>query len=140
MEIRLQFTSGGVSWDQVAEILKMNGMASYSADLHRKAFENSYSSVFAFDGDTLVGFARALSDGAYQAALYDVAVKPEYQRKGVGKRMVESIVMNCPGCNFILYASPGKEAFYRKINFRRMNTGMALFTGSEKMKEKGFTD
>jgi hypothetical protein len=32
-----------------------------------------------------------------------------------------------PGCNVILYASPGKEDFYRKLGLRRMKTGMARF-------------
>ena len=140
MEVRLQFNSHGVSWNQVAEILRINGMANYSADLHQKAFENSHTVVFAFEGDKLVGFGRALSDGAYQSALYDVAVLPEYQGNGVGRRMVESLIGHCPGCNFILYAAPGKETFYKKLNFNRMKTGMALFTDPEKMRERGFTD
>ena len=140
MGIKLQFTLEGVSWEQVAELLRINGMAYYSPDFHQKAFENSYIVVFAYEGDKLVGFGRALSDGAYQAALYDVAVRPDYQGKGLGRAIVESILQNCPGCNFILYSSPGKEDFYRKMNFRRMNTGMALFTDREKMKTRGFTD
>ena len=43
-------------------------------------------------------------------------------------------------CNFILYASIGKEPFYEKEKYRKMKTGMALFQNMEKMKEKGFTE
>jgi hypothetical protein len=43
-------------------------------------------------------------------------------------------------CNIILYASPGREEFYRKLGLRKMKTGMALFRKAEIMKEKGFTE
>jgi len=96
--------------------------------------------VFAFDHEQLVGFGRAISDGVYQAAIYDLAVLPAYQGKGVGKLLLQQLVAQNPGCNFILYASPGKELFYEKSKFRRLKTGMALFVNAERMQEKGFTD
>ena len=34
---------------------------------------------------SLIGFGRAISDGEYQGAIYDVAVLPENQGKGVGR-------------------------------------------------------
>jgi len=42
--------------------------------------------------------------------------------------------------NVILFASPGKEDFYRKLGLRKMKTGMALFKKPDEMKEKGFTE
>ncbi len=83
---------------------------------------------------------QRLTFGEYQAAIYDVAVTPSYQGKGIGKTIVRAIVGNIPNCNSILYASPGKEAFYEKEGFRKMKTGMALFVDAEKMKDKGFTE
>jgi hypothetical protein len=43
-------------------------------------------------------------------------------------------------CNFILYASPGKEEFYQTLGFSKMKTGMALFLKAQQMKERGFTE
>jgi ribosomal protein S18 acetylase RimI-like enzyme len=80
------------------------------------------------------------NQGMYQAAIYDVAVLPEYQRKDIGSTIINSIIKLIPQCNFILYASPGKEAFYQRLGFRRMKTGMALFQNAEGMKMKGFTE
>jgi predicted N-acetyltransferase YhbS len=88
----------------------------------------------------LIGFGRALSDGVYQAALYDVAVLPEFQGKGVGTAIVKNILDRLASCNVILYASPGKEAFYRALGFRQLKTGMALFKHAEKMAAKGFSE
>lgn len=93
-----------------------------------------------FDEDNLVGFGRAISDGEYQAAIYDVAVLPSYQGKGIGKMIIRTIVDNNADCNFILYASPGKEPFYEKENFKRMKTGMALFIDEERMQRNGFIE
>lgn len=115
-------------------------MASYSKEEHQKAFLNSHTVVFAFSKDTLIGFGRALSDGVYQAALYDVALLPEYQGQGIGRTIVSELIKRNPRCNIILYAAPGKETFYQKLDFRRMKTGMALFQDAAKMQEKGFTE
>ena len=76
----------------------------------------------------------------YQAAIYDVAVLPEYQKRGIGKLIIHKIVESLPGCNFILYASPGKEDFYKKLDFRKMKTGMALFGNAEAMVRKGMVE
>lgn len=140
MNIRIQYDCVNIDWNYVAETLKKVGMAYFEGEVHKKAFENSHTVVFVFDGDTMIGFGRAISDGVYQAAIYDVAILPEYQGKGIGRRIVDNIVKRLPQCNFILYASPGKETFYEKMNFRKMKTGMALFLNAEGMQGRGFTE
>lgn len=140
MEINLQLNCSNVDFNNVSEILKRVGMGYYDGEVHRKAFENSHSVVFVFDGKQLIGFGRAISDGAYEAAVYDIAVVPEYQGKGIGKAIMNSIVQRLSYCNIILFASPGKESFYEKLNFRKLKTGMALFVKDELMHIEGFTE
>ena len=140
MNIRIQTDTENIDWEKVVEILREAGMASHTPEKHERAFTNSYTVAFAFDEDVLVGFGRAISDGEYQAAIYDVAVLPAYQGKGIGNMIVQTILKNTPDCNFILYASPGKETFYEKQDFKHMMTGMALFGDSKRMQEKGFTE
>ena len=140
MNIKIQNDCSNIDWNYITNTLKAVGMAYFDAEMHKKAFENSHTVVFVFDEDKLIGFGRAISDGAYQAAIYDVAVLPEYQGKGIGRLIVENIIKNIPNCNFILYAAPGKEKFYEKLNFRRMKTGMALFRNADLLRSKGFTE
>lgn len=140
MNLRLQLDTTNINWDLVVDLLQEVGMMYYTIEIHKRAFNNSHTVVFIFDDKNLVGFGRALSDGAYQAAIYDVAVRPDYQGKGIGKKIIQTIVENIPNCNFILYASPGKEKFYEKENFKRMKTGMALFINRERMQKNGFTE
>ena len=115
-------------------------MSFYEEEIQRKAFENSFSVIFVFDDGHLIGFGRTISDGVFQAAIYDVAVKPEYQGLGIGKLIIEKLLFTVAGCNVILYASVGKENFYKKLNFRKMKTAMALFKNADKMTNKGFTE
>ena len=140
MDIDISFDSSAIDWPIVADTLQQVGMAHYAPEVHRRAFAASQATVFAWSDGQLVGFGRAISDGAYQSAIYDVAVRPEYQGQGIGKRILFHILALLPKGNVILYASPGKEAFYATLGFRRMKTGMALFANVEAMAQKGFTE
>jgi len=140
MELKFQNDCTDIDWELVPEILNAAGMSFHNAAVHRQAFSASASVVFVFDEQQLIGFGRAISDGIVQAAIYDVAVLPSRQGQGIGKQIIQKIVASLPGCNFILYASPGKEPFYRKLNFRRMKTGMALFVKADIMTNRGFTE
>ncbi|MBB5349591.1 GNAT family N-acetyltransferase [Desulfoprunum benzoelyticum] len=140
MEIALSFDTAGIDWETVATTLETVGMAHYPPEVHKTAFEASHTTIFAWHNGRLIGFGRAISDGVYQAAIYDVAVNPEYQGKGVGTVIIKTMQDRLPNCNLILYASPGREGFYQTLNFRRMKTGMALFTNRDAMAEKGFTE
>jgi ribosomal protein S18 acetylase RimI-like enzyme len=140
MKIEAKTEIKNIDWSFISETLKSVGMAHYSAEKHRKAFEASYCTVFLYDQDKMVGFGRAISDGSYQAAIYDCAVIKAYQGKGLGKKIVQEIISHLKGCNIILYASPGKEGFYEKLGFRKMKTGMAYFINRESMSDRGFTE
>lgn len=129
-----------IDWEEVARILVDVEMAPLPSEIRKKSFENSHTVVFVYDNEKLIGIGRAISDGVYEAALYDVAVIPQYQGKGIGNMIVQNIMNHLPDCNFILYAVPGKERFYEKFDFRKMKTGMALFKNIERMQQKGFID
>ena len=140
MEFDIKLDCAGVDWKTVSETLKKVGMGYHDPEVHRSAFEASHTTVFIYHADRLIGFGRAISDGEYQAGIYDVAVSPESQRKGVGKLILQAILDKLSHCNVILYASPGKEGFYRKLGFRGLKTGMAMFTNSAAMADRGYTD
>jgi ribosomal protein S18 acetylase RimI-like enzyme len=140
VKVNIKYDCIGVDWKIISETLKNVGMAYDKPEIHRKAFENSHTTIFIYHGDRLVGFGRAISDGLYQAAVYDVAVVPEFQKKGIGTTIIQNILDRVSQCNVILYSALGKEEFYKKLGLRKMKTGMALFRNAEEMKEKGFTE
>lgn len=140
MDLRITTNCAHIDWNDVRNALKCVGMAYHDADIHRRAFEASHTAVFVYEDNLLVGFGRAISDGEYQGAIYDVAVLPDAQGKGVGKIIIQTIMKHLPGCNLILYATPGMENFYRKLGFRLMKTGMAIFTNQSAMTCRGFLE
>ncbi|WP_378952022.1 GNAT family N-acetyltransferase [Pelosinus sp. sgz500959] len=137
---RIQENIDNIDWQEVCKVLREAGLTTHSTELTRKAFKNSYRVVFVFDNELLIGVGRAISDGAYQAAIYDIAVLPSYQGKKIGKLIVDEIHKGLQEINIILYASLGKEAFYNKIGYNKMLTGMAKFKNQNIMREKGFID
>jgi GNAT superfamily N-acetyltransferase len=143
-EVSMQFDikkdCAGVNWQKISDILQRVGMAFHEPEMHRKAFEASHTTIFISHAGQLIGFGRAISDGVYQAAVYDCAIIPEFQGKGVGKILLNNLMAGIAHCNVILYASPGKEGFYQACGFRKMKTGMAHFKNGESMKERGFTE
>ena len=64
--------------------------------------------VTARDGTRLVGVSRAISDFAYCCYLSDLAVDVAYQRRGIGKRLIEETRQAAgEGATLILVASAG---------------------------------
>ena len=138
MNLYFQENCKSIPWDEIPALLKKVGMSYIDAIGHRKTFEASYAVIFVFDNQNLIGCGRMLSDGLRQSALYDIALDPKYQGLGVGKELVQRLMQKTPDCNFMLYASPGKEDFYKKLNFKRLKTGMILFQSKERMSDPNF--
>lgn len=138
MSIQVVHECHEVDWNILMQLLSRSGMGTYTPDLHKKAFENSYRTVFLYDDKTLIGCGRLLSDGAYQGGLYDIAVDEQYRGKGLGTKIVNELIEHLEHINILLYASPGKEPFYAGLGFSHAKTGMVKFINSKGMKEKGF--
>ena len=81
-----------------------------------QAFQNSYY-VTAYDGEKLIGFARAISDNCYYTNIFDVIVRPEYQGRGIGKKMMEMLREKFSGTYFFLTYTEGRKIFYEKCGF-----------------------
>lgn len=140
MELTYQKDCTNIDWDRVPELLNKVGMSSVDADKHRISFENSYAVVFVFDEKKMIGLGRSISDEVRQTALYDIAIDPTYQGHGIGRKVVDILLDATPDCNFVLYASPGKEDFYRKLGFKKMKTGMMIFADPKRMEDGVFVD
>jgi ribosomal protein S18 acetylase RimI-like enzyme len=68
----------------------------------------------------LVGFARATSDHAFNATVWDVVVHPSCQNKGLGKALIKYMIhklRNKDISNITLFADPQVIDFYRRLGF-----------------------
>jgi len=91
------------------------------------AFTNSFRVFTCWDGETLCGAGRMLSDGAIQSAIFDIAVLPEYQRQGIGRKIMEALQAEAPDTRFMLTSSFSAVEFYRKLGYRKHKTGMTKY-------------
>ncbi|WP_412067288.1 GNAT family N-acetyltransferase [Rubrivirga sp. IMCC43871] len=81
------------------------------------AFENSSLVLTLWDKDRLVGLARVLTDGVSTAYLCDLAVEPDLQGAGVGKRLIDEIGTRLPGAEIVLRDSNLSTGFYERLGF-----------------------
>jgi predicted N-acetyltransferase YhbS len=72
----------------------------------------------AWDGETLVGVARSVTDFEYCCYLSDLAVDVAYQKQGVGKALI-ALTQSRLGANarIILLAAPKATEYYPRIGF-----------------------
>ncbi len=123
--IRYQYDLANVDWQEAAEVVRLAPLGTREPEKMARAFHNSYAKVLVFDDRKLIGLARAICDGEYHAAIYDVVLLPEYQGRHIGQEMVQRLCARLPVANLILFANPGREGFYTKLGFRKMLTAMA---------------
>ena len=85
-----------------------------------KALNNSLAVVSIWRDEELVGFGRATGDMVFNATIWDMAVRPEYQHQGIGTLIMKELLNDIDELQIpliTLYADPGTDNFYRKFGF-----------------------
>jgi len=86
-----------------------------------EAIVNSSFVVTAWDGETLVGLARALSDDVAILYVQDILVRPEYQRQGIGEQLMAACLARYAHVRSKVLLTDDEQrqcAFYEKMGFR----------------------
>jgi ribosomal protein S18 acetylase RimI-like enzyme len=79
--------------------------------------------IGAWDGDTLVGSVRLLTDGYFFATIPEILVAPEYQGSGIGRELMRRIVSRAPRGKVAFGAQPESVAFFEHIGCEQRLTG-----------------
>lgn len=85
----------------------------------RNMVANANIIVTARQGGELIGVARSVSDFAYCTYLSDLAVDERYQRKGIGKELIERTRVAAPEAKLILLSAPKAVDYYPRIGMKR---------------------
>ncbi|MBD2386738.1 GNAT family N-acetyltransferase [Cylindrospermum sp. FACHB-282] len=87
------------------------------------AIANSDPVICIWDGEKLIGFARATSDGIYRATIWDVVIHPEYRGNGLGIKLVETVLSH-PRMQVerVYLMTTHQQEFYEKIGFQSNTT------------------
>ena len=75
----------------------------------------------------LVGIARALSDFAIDTKILDRLVAPEYQRQGVGAKLMKKIESLVRGTSIYFETEPKNFGFAEKCGYRKRR-GLTVWT------------
>lgn len=127
-----------VDWNELSRLYRAAPLGEKNPRELQTAFSNSRFMFFVYDSGQLVGVGRALADGVDCSYICDVAVLPSHQGMGLGREIIAKLVASSAGHKkIILYAAPGKEAFYRSLGFRPMTTAMAIFENQARALERG---
>ncbi|CCP38040.1 GCN5-like N-acetyltransferase (plastid) [Chondrus crispus] len=88
------------------------------------AIDHSFVTICVFyknnKSKKLIGFARATSDTVFNATIWDVVIHPNFQGKGLGKALMDQIVIQLRYSDIstiTLFADPHVVSFYRRIGF-----------------------
>lgn len=74
-------------------------------------------------GDT-IGMGRILSDGVSDAYIQDLVILPQYQGRGIGKKLVKILLDYCLSRGILwigLISEPGQDNFYLSLGFKPMD-------------------
>ena len=94
----------------------------------RKSLANSDAIISLWDGNEIVGFGRALSDGVFRAVLWDIVIDKNHQGKGYGKLIVNNLLNSrkLKNTKKIYLMTTNKKLFYSQIDFKEVTTQSLL--------------
>lgn len=93
------------------------------------AIDRSEPVISVRDGDRLIGFARATSDGIYRATIWDVVIDYDYQKLGLGRKLIETLLSH-PTMNRVerIYLNTtNQQSFYERIGFNQNTSTTMVF-------------
>lgn len=95
-----------------------------SLEQTRLAMQHTIFRVSVYDGEKAIAMARMIGDMGLTYYIKDVVVRPEYQGKGIGKRLIRELMkfvntngITGTGIYVELAAFPDKMPFYEKLEF-----------------------
>ena len=85
-----------------------------------EAYANSLCVIGAYNNEKLVGIIRAVGDGRTIVFVQDIIVLPEYQRKGIGTKLLKAVMDKYHDVYQMELLTDNTEktkAFYRSVGF-----------------------
>lgn len=115
--------------EQIINVYKSSGINRPVEDEKRikKMYDHANLIVTAWKDNELVGIARALTDFCYCCYLSDLAVSKQYQKQGVGKRLIELTKEKIGNQSMLLLLSaPAAMDYYPKVGLQKVENGFII--------------
>lgn len=120
---------------EIVALYEANGWSSAKKPAQLLAgLRNSHALVTARVAGRLVGIGNAISDGHLVVYFPHLLVHPEYQRRGIGRAMMEALLQRYGGYHqFMLTADGDAVEFYASLGFVRAGktVPMWIYSGDD---------
>jgi predicted N-acetyltransferase YhbS len=134
MDLRVRLDDSIVE-DEVVDLYRANRWSSAEKPAQLlAALRNSHSLVTARNGERLIGLGNAISDGHLVVYYPHMLVHPEYQGKGVGRKMMQALQSRYAGFHQQMLVADGQAIdFYSSLGFERAGKtqSMWVYAGTE---------
>ena len=113
----------------IKALYEEQGWTAYLHDDDRlmRAWNGSLYALGAFDGDDLIGFVRCLGDGAHTVLVQDLLVAEAYQRRGIGRTLMEAVLDNYADVRQVFVVTDTDDekslAFYHALGMVPLSSG-----------------
>ena len=90
----------------------------------KKCLANSDVVISLWVGKEIVGFGRALTDGIYRGVLWDIAIDKNFQGKGFGKLIVDSLLTSkkIKKTKKLYLMTTNKKLFYSQFDLKEVTS------------------
>ncbi len=115
--------------DDYLELRRASGLTPKRPDQGAPALANSWAWRRIVDADgRSVAMGRVVGDGGWYFLVADMATLPAYQRRGLGRRILEGLLAEIrekapEGAYVTLLADPPGQALYRSLGFTEPTSG-----------------
>lgn len=123
MGVTITDTLDGLTTRSLAEGFFEGWPAPPSPETHWQLLKGGVAIALAVENDRIVGFASAVGDGVLSAYIPLLEVVPEFRGRGIGTRLVESLVESLSPCYMIdVECDDDVVPFYERLGFARSNS------------------
>lgn len=120
----MEFIGNRLTYEEYVTLRSSVGWKNFNEEQTRKGITNSMYTVKVVENDRTIAMGRLIGDGLYYM-IVDVIVMPEYQKQGIGSRMIDMLInyvdKETPAggrSSVQLIAEKGKEEFYLRKGFK----------------------
>ena len=114
-----------ISVDDFIFLRKTVGWGEMDFNLASRAIDNALFIVTAIYDGKIIGLTRVSGDGGYTVLIQDVIVLPDFQNKGIGKKLMtkamefikETYIEKGQNLFINLMSAKGRESFYENFGF-----------------------
>ena len=94
---------------------------------HLEILHGSHAVILARDGEQVVGFVTAISDGVLSAFVPLLEVLPAYQGRGIGTELMRQVLARLDGLYMVdLSCDEELEPFYTRLGFQPLDRAMGI--------------